>query len=388
MEDDDDWQETTRASRRKSKRVKREHAYSPTPGVDEETSDSEDPSFEQAALFLQSAQRLPGLEGQPEAELPGFDVAYSSLADELWEARRRVEVGLVVRNEHGHLVRPLSQLEADQLVEDLLQKQQSMGATVSENILLSRLGQRGILKPSSGAAMEQDPLAIPLETEAEAQPAPAEVLEGLYSIKNIPFECSFASRLYGGHPSTPLIFFQDWETMSPWMELMADIMDHHRISYPADQEHEAYSWAPITYTPIYAWHLPQVHDLLGRTFWPGIDVSESAKWEPEQCSIIALYKKLVVGCAFLSETMDPYVTYITVRAGWENSGIATFMLYHLIKANPNHDITLHVSATNPAMLLYNRFGFKAEEFVVGFYDDYLDDQTKLCKNALRLRYRR
>ena len=39
-------------------------------------------------------------------------------------------------------------------------------------------------------------------------------------------------------------------------------------------------------------------------------------------------------------------------------------------------------------LLYNKFGFKAEEFVVGFYDDYLDRQTRLCKNALRLRYRR
>lgn len=39
-------------------------------------------------------------------------------------------------------------------------------------------------------------------------------------------------------------------------------------------------------------------------------------------------------------------------------------------------------------LLYNKFGFKAEEFVVGFYDDYLDNQTRICKNALRLRYRR
>ncbi|KDN47048.1 hypothetical protein RSAG8_03825, partial [Rhizoctonia solani AG-8 WAC10335] len=131
---------------------------------------------------------------------------------------------------------------------------------------------------------------------------------------------------------------------------MADVMDHYRLSHPEDTSVDPYSWAPITYTPIYAWHLPQVHDLLERAFWPGIDVSDSVKWEPEQCSIVALYQKLVVGCAFLSETMDPYVTYITVRAGWEQTGIATYMLYHLIKTNPNHDISLHVSATNPAMV--------------------------------------
>lgn len=233
--------------------------------VPEGTSDSEDPSFKQASLFLQSAQRPSISEGQREAENPGFEEVCSSLADDLREARRRVEVGLVVRNEHvsyprsvskshsqtrqGHLVRPLCRLEADQLVEDLLQKQQSIGATASENILLRRLGQRvrviactirkitdvfrleqGILSPGSGLATEDDPTVVPLETEAEAQPAPTEVLEGLYSIKSTPFECSFASRLYGGQPPTPLTFFQDWDTMSPWMELMADIMDHYRIS--------------------------------------------------------------------------------------------------------------------------------------------------------------
>jgi hypothetical protein len=81
------------------------------------------------------------------------------------------------------------------------------------------------------------------------------------------------------------------------------------------------------------------------------------------------------------------------------------MLFHLIDRNPNKDITLHVSANNPAMvyisslhrssvltairkLLYNRFGFKAEEFIVGFYEDYLDPQSRMSKNAFRLRLRR
>ena len=81
------------------------------------------------------------------------------------------------------------------------------------------------------------------------------------------------------------------------------------------------------------------------------------------------------------------------------------MLYLLISRNPNKDFTLHVSANNPAMvrsrshsssptnlkvpskLLYNRFGFKAEEFVVGFYDAYLDPNARASKNAFRLRLR-
>lgn len=94
------------------------------------------------------------------------------------------------------------------------------------------------------------------------------------------------------------------------------------------------------------------------------------------------------------------------------------MLYSLIERNPGRDILLHVSANNPAMvrsfsfilsclnskdvwyllffitlsfplsqLLYNRFGFKAEEFIVGFYEDYLDSESRASKNAFRLRLR-
>lgn len=81
------------------------------------------------------------------------------------------------------------------------------------------------------------------------------------------------------------------------------------------------------------------------------------------------------------------------------------MLYHLISSNGNRDITLHVSASSDAMvreediltrhlcidripkLLYNKLGFKSEEFVVGFYQDYLHPKSQACRNALRLRLR-
>jgi len=83
------------------------------------------------------------------------------------------------------------------------------------------------------------------------------------------------------------------------------------------------------------------------------------------------------------------------------------MLYLLISQNPKKDIILHVSANNPAMvslvtlnvqssmimiyiydqLLYNRFGFKAEEFIVGFYESYMSANSRGSKNAFRLRLR-
>ena len=52
------------------------------------------------------------------------------------------------------------------------------------------------------------------------------------------------------------------------------------------------------------------------------------------------------------------------------------------------DVTLHVSATNSAMLLYQRFGFKAEEFLINFYDKYLPSDSPVCKHAFLLRLRR
>ena len=49
---------------------------------------------------------------------------------------------------------------------------------------------------------------------------------------------------------------------------------------------------------------------------------------------------------------------------------------------------LNTKPMGALQLLYNRFGFKAEEFVVGFYEDYLDPQSRASKNAFRLRLRR
>lgn len=52
------------------------------------------------------------------------------------------------------------------------------------------------------------------------------------------------------------------------------------------------------------------------------------------------------------------------------------------------DVTLHVSASNAAMLLYQRFGFKAEEYILDFYDKYYPADSIECRHAFFLRLRR
>lgn len=98
--------------------------------------------------------------------------------------------------------------------------------------------------------------------------------------------------------------------------------------------------APIIYTCLQARHLDQVHDLLARVFWSGINgifdflffivilmttecpVSDSLDHSPERCTVVATYKRLVVGVAILSSPRETYITYLAVKAGWDNAGIA------------------------------------------------------------------
>ncbi|OAX36025.1 hypothetical protein K503DRAFT_827179 [Rhizopogon vinicolor AM-OR11-026] len=229
-------------------------------------------------------------------------------------------------------------------------------------------------------------------TSLSAQLAPQSPLSGIFdslnAIRTTQYEMSFLSRLCGHRPSKYSgLIAVDWETRSPWMELMADVREHYSYAHPARAQ-SLEAPVPIRYVSLQAPHLQQVHDLLARAFWDGIDVSELLQYSPERCSVVAMYGKTVVGVALLSSPQEAYITYLAVRAGWDNSHIATTMLYHLITLNPHRDITLHVSANNPAMLLYNRFGFKAEEFIAGFYEDYLDSQSRASMNAFRLRLRR
>jgi len=45
-------------------------------------------------------------------------------------------------------------------------------------------------------------------------------------------------------------------------------------------------------------------------------------------SVVVLYKRLVVGCAFM--TPEGYITYVAVSAGWEKAGIGQYVSWILL----------------------------------------------------------
>ncbi|KAL0135069.1 hypothetical protein V8B55DRAFT_1557007 [Mucor lusitanicus] len=219
-----------------------------------------------------------------------------------------------------------------------------------------------------------------------------------------PYTSSFASRLFGsirqrhtltrdepwlsswnGRKLRPFIR-RDFQSKPKRMLLMGQIKACHGKPHKKGQE-EPSGVVPgesIDYVYFQKEHLQQVNMLLSRSFWEGVDVSESLLF-PE-FSIVALYKRRVIGCAFM--TPEAYITYFAVEPGWTNASIGQFMLYHLFQTAISKDITLHVSANNNAMILYQKFGFKPEEFIVNFYDKYLPTDSVFSKNAFFLRLRR
>jgi hypothetical protein len=72
--------------------------------------------------------------------------------------------------------------------------------------------------------------------------------------------------------------------------------------------------------------------MISDEFWHFV-VSDSLQHGPERATIVAMYKRLVVGCAILSSPVETYITYLTVRAGWENAQIATYVHFSMISRN-------------------------------------------------------
>ncbi|KAG2213451.1 hypothetical protein INT47_009125, partial [Mucor saturninus] len=217
-----------------------------------------------------------------------------------------------------------------------------------------------------------------------------------------PYSSSFASRLFGsirqretitreepwlsswnGRKLRPFIR-RDYQSKPKRMLLMGQIKACQGKPSEGKKADGVIPGESIDYVYFQKEHLAQVNQLLSRSFWEGIDVSESLLF-PE-FSIVALYKRHVIGCAFM--TPEAYITYFAVDEGWGNASIGQFMLYHLFQTAISKDITLHVSANNNAMILYQKFGFKPEEFIVNFYDKYYPADSVYSKNAFFLRLRR
>ena len=146
---------------------------------------------------------------------------------------------------------------------------------------------------------------------------------------------------------------------------------------------------PIDYCYVQPHHIPAVNAMCEDFFWKGINLSECLQYPDFSC--VVLYKKLLIGFAFMVPDVkynEAYISFILVHPDWRGAGIGTFMIYHLIQTCMGKDVTLHVSASNRSIMLYQKFGFKAEEFILDFYDKYLPEDSSESKHAFFLRLRR
>lgn len=150
---------------------------------------------------------------------------------------------------------------------------------------------RPLLRPKDNPATI---VALPPASNKKPVRPDPEVLRALYDVRTTPYRCSFLSRLNGfvvGRRSNSNVVAADWEARSPWMDLMEDVRAHYALKLydgffwvpltmpvfnalmrcSPDRDVVQASVAPITYVTLTAEHLPQVHDLLRRSFWSGID---------------------------------------------------------------------------------------------------------------------
>ncbi|KAM5163430.1 cysteine-rich protein 2-binding protein isoform 2-T2 [Mantella aurantiaca] len=179
---------------------------------------------------------------------------------------------------------------------------------------------------------------------------------------------------------------RDYETRPYRLQLLSQIQAYGHRSDP-DWIPEPES--PIDYCYVRPGHIPTINSICQQFFWPGIDVSECLQYP--DFSVVVLYKKVIVAFGFMVPDVkynEAYISFLFVHPEWRRAGIATFMIYHLIQTCMGKDVTLHVSANNPAMLLYQKFGFKTEEYILDFYDKYYAVDSKECKHAFFLRLRR
>lgn len=185
----------------------------------------------------------------------------------------------------------------------------------------------------------------PISKETIIQPASNQQVEQqqddqqqiLDKILFTPYASSFASRLYGsirqrhtitreepwlsswnGRKLRPFIR-RDFQSKPKRMLLLGQIKacqgKPHKKNTP--EPSGLITSDSIDYVYFQKEHLAQVNSLLSRSFWEGVDVSESLLF-PE-FSIVALYKRHVIGCAFM--TPEAYITYFAVDPGWTNASI-------------------------------------------------------------------
>lgn len=207
-------------------------------------------------------------------------------------------------------------------------------------------------------------------------------LVGLEDHELRPFTSPYTTRLL-----LPFIWRNHNPSQKPIkMKLLQEIVAFHHRDDP--------QWVPpdnpsIDYCYVRPEHIPSVNALCREFFWPGIDMSECLQYPDYSC--VVMYKKIVIAFAFLVPDRgynEAYISFVFTHPEWRGVGIATFMVYHLIQTCMGKDVLLHVSVTNPAMLLYQRFGFKAQELIQHFYHKYFPLNSVDSTHAFLMRLSR
>ncbi|XP_065647157.1 cysteine-rich protein 2-binding protein [Hydra vulgaris] len=175
---------------------------------------------------------------------------------------------------------------------------------------------------------------------------------------------------------------RDFNVMPPKLKL-------HKELFEKCGTISLYKSYPVDYCYVQPKHIPAVNALCSDFFWPGIELTECLQYPEFSC--VVQYRKLLIGFAFMVPDVklnEAYISFIFVHPDWQRAGIATQMIYHLIQTCMGKDITLHVSPSNPSMVLYQKFGFKIQELVLDFYEKYLPEETPGSKHAFLMRLQR
>lgn len=180
----------------------------------------------------------------------------------------------------------------------------------------------------------------------------------------------------------PYVIFKTSSFLPPKIQIFKELFSKVTPEAP-------YEVKPIVFSYFQKDQLQPVNAFISYFFWP-VDLSEYLQ-HPDFTIVVTYGPKLIIGCGFMTpdaSISEAYIPFLLVHPDYQYAGIGRVILYHLIQSCQGKDVLLHVAVDNPSMLLYQRFGFKIEEFCIEFYENYYPEKYHLSKHAFLMRLRR
>jgi hypothetical protein len=134
--------------------------------------------------------------------------------------------------------------------------------------------------------------------------------------------------------------WRDYKSLPQKLQINSQIVK--RVDSSVDTSRNEFS---IDYVHLRPEHVIAINMMCKQHFWNGIDISECLQY-PDY-TIVALFKKLIIGFAFLVPVNVPnvkemYLSFILVHPDWresrcskrqENISIGQYMLFYLIQVS-------------------------------------------------------